>query len=242
MKWLALLLLFHLCSAQTLSIFAASSLTEVFTDLATEFEAVHLGVTVDLQFAGSSILAAQIDQGAPADLFASADRETLLRVRPENAVTEFAQTRLIVAVFEQSELETLGDLAVKDYLLVLAHDAVPIGRYAREALTKLEEVYGKDYADSVLSRLVSLETNVRQAAAKVELGEVDATFIYEADKDTLQNVRYITLPDAYNVAATYAIAALETPKADLAQRFIDYVLSDEGQTILKGYGFSSLSD
>ena len=223
--------------AETLTVFAASSLTEAFTELATEFEDKHPDIDIVLNFAGSSTLATQLEQGAPADLFASADLVNLLRVVPETDAVPFATNRMVVITPEESPVRTLQDLATRDYLLVLAGESVPAGRYANEVLENLNALYGADYAEQVRAHLVSLETNVRQVAAKVALGEADAALVYATDAATLEGVRVLEVPTLYNVTALYPIAVVpESKHAELAETFLTFVL-DEGQAVLQKYGF-----
>ena len=225
--------------AETLTVFAASSLTRAFTELAEEFEAEYPDTDILLNFAGSSTLATQLEQGAPADLFASADLANLLRVVTEGDTVPFATNRMVVIAPEESPVETLQDLATKDYLLVLAGESVPAGRYANEVLENLNALYGADYAEQVRSHLVSLETNVRQVAAKVALGEADAALVYATDAATLEGIRVLEIPQPYNVTALYPLAVVpESKHPELAETFIDFVLG-EGQEVLRDYGFSS---
>ena len=225
--------------AETLTIFAASSLTEAFTELATAFEAEHPDTDVVLNFAGSSTLATQIEQGAPADLFASADLANLLRIVPEENAVFFATNRMVVITPGKSPVTRLEDLATQDYLLVSAGESVPAGRYADEVLENLNALYGAEYAERVRTHLVSLETNVRQVAAKVALGEADAALVYATDAATLDQVRILEIPASYNVTALYPLAVVpESKQVELAETFVAFVLG-EGQKVLRDYGFSS---
>ena len=230
-----------LAQAQTLNVFAASSLLESFTQLAEAFEARHEGVDVRLNVAGSAVLAAQIGQGAPADVFASADLDTLLRVVDAEQVRAFAANEIVLITAKASAVQALPDLT-QPHLLVLAGENVPIGNYAREVLGRLESLYGAGYADTVLANLVSEETNVRQAAAKVELGEADATFVYATDAPQLENVNIINLPDEVAVRADYYVATVDTAQLELAEVFLAFLGAEEGRRILKGYGFGAASD
>ena len=225
--------------AETLTVFAASSLTEAFTELAAAFEAEYPDTDVVLSFAGSSTLATQLEQGAPADLFASADLANLVRVVPESDAVPFATNRMVVITPQESPVETLEDLAIQNYLLVLAGESVPAGRYANEVLENLNEVYGADYAEGVRSHLASLETNVRQVAAKVALGEADAALVYVTDAKALEGVRVLEIPAPYNITALYPLAVVPESKHEkLAKTFVDFVLG-EGQAVLRDHGFSS---
>ena len=225
---------------QTLNVFAAASLNEVFGELADAFETAQPGVSVQLSSAGSSTLATQIVQGAPADVFASADLKTLLRVVEEAEARVFARTDLTLIVALKSPITSVEDLATQDYALVLADENVPVGRYARRVLSDLNALYGADFSEAVLSRLVSNETSVRQAATKVMLGEADATFVYKTDLSNLENVRELELTqllDAETLKAEYYIAVLpDTAQSELAAAFVDFVLSD-ARAILQMHGF-----
>lgn len=244
-KQLTLLLGFLLLTtgfAQTLNVFAAASLTDAFNEIATAFTAQNEGVEVAFNFAGSSTLATQISQGAPVDVFASADTTQMQVIVDAGLVMGepiiFTRNRLTVITPEDSEIMTLEDLARSGILLVLAESNVPVGKYSREILENLNEVYGTDFSEKVLANLVSEEANVRQVATKVELGEADAAIVYVTDAALLESVRPIEIPDDANVIATYPIAAITTSEqSELAQSFLDFVLSQEGQAVLGKYGF-----
>ena len=238
-----LLSIFSTVQAQELVVFAASSLTEAFREIAGSFEAAHEGVDVVLNFAGSSTLSTQILQDAPADVFASADEAQMQTVAGAGLLGSepqtFTQNRLVVITPQNSPVKTLSDLATPGILLILAGPNVPAGRYALEVLKNLDEVYGADFSRRVLANLVSEETNVRQVAAKVGLGEADAAFVYATDAAVLREVNIIQIPAADNVTARYPIAVLEdTQHPELAQSFVDYVQSARGQEILAERGFT----
>lgn len=231
-------------SAQVLTVFAASSLTEAFEEIASVVEGQHPGVLVRLGFDGSSTLATQILQGAPADIFASAD-ENQMRVVLEAGLTVgeprvFASNRLVVITAEGSPVTSPEDLAEPGVLVVLAAPDVPVGRYAREALEKMNGRYGADFSERVLANLVSEEANVRQVALKVELGEADAAIVYATDAAVLEGVTALDIPDDLNVRGTYLVAALrESSQPELARAFVDVVLSDRGQAVLAARGFGA---
>ena len=243
---LALLLLLGTAHAQRLTIAAASSLTEVMQDLATTFEARHDGVRIDLNLAGSATLATQIRQGAPFDVFASANEPQMNLVASDEllggAAVPFAGNRLVVITPNGSPVTSVADLARDGALIVLAGPEVPVGAYAREVLVRLDAAYGDGYANAVLANVVSEEPNARQVAAKVTLGEADAAIVYATDAAILDPAMVTTLAidDAYNVTARYPIAVLDaTRHADLARAFVDFVLSDEGQALLAARGFTA---
>ncbi len=243
---LALLFFFGAGHAQRLTIAAASSLNEVMQDLVSAFEARNEGVRIDLNLAGSATLATQILQGAPFDIFASANERQMRAVMSEGLVTSdpvpFATNRLVVITPTGSPVASVVDLAKEGVLVVLAGPEVPAGAYAREVLARLDSVHGTGFADTVLANVVSEEPNVRQVAAKVMLGEADAAIVYATDAAILDlnHVTTLAIDDAYNVLARYPIAVIETTRhADLAQAFVDFVLSPEGQSLLATRGFTA---
>jgi molybdate transport system substrate-binding protein len=229
----------------TLTVLAASSLTEAFGELEATFEEQNQGVDVTASFAGSSELLAQIKQGAPADVFASADEAKMETAVKEGFVTQteiFARNRPVVLVpgYNHAGIQSLRDLGEADAQLVLAEDGVPIAEYATQVLANANSEYGGDFEQRVLDKIVSREANVRASANRVALGEADATFVYTSDvtADIRDQVRVIAIPENLNVLATYPIAAVEGSRnPDLARAWIDLVLNDEGQSVLESYNF-----
>lgn len=223
---------------------AASSLTEAFTDAARAFERQHPGVTVVLNFASSAVLATQIDEGAPADLFASADETQIRAVRADRlaaAPVQFAGNRLVIAKPKGAvAVQTYGDLAKPGLRLVLAADSVPAGAYARQSIEAANRsgAFGTDFAARVLANVRSRESNVRSAIAKVELGEADAAIVYRTDIAASPGVEAVAVPDAYNVDAAYFVAPLRgghNPAAGAA--FAAFLLGD-GSRSLADRGFT----
>ena len=226
---------------------ASSSLTDVFTELAAAFEEER-GVTVSLNFASSSALATQIIEGAPADVFASANERQMQLVVDAGEAEEsrvFAQNEIVVvAPAGRESVSSFEDLAGEGVRLVLAGPEVPVGVYAREAVAAASAAgeFGVNFEERVMSNVVSEEANVRVVLAKVELAEADAGIVYATDAaiagDAVQSYR---IPNGYAPPARYFIAVLDEA-ASPAREFVDYVLSAEGQTVLERYGFSSAGD
>ncbi len=237
--------------SQTLIVFAASSLTDAFEEIATAFEAENDGVEVLYNFGGSSSLANQLAEGAPADTFASANT-VQMKVAQESgriagSLRTFGQNRLVLIVPSDNPkgITTLRDLANGGVLLVIAAPDVPVRTYTETLLERLasDPAYGEDYRTAVLANVVSEEQNVRQVSAKVALGEADAGIVYVSDvtPDLSDQVITIAIPDDLNTIATYPIALTNnTANPELAQAFLDYVLSDEGQDILVKWNFISV--
>lgn len=234
--------------AQELIVFAAASLTESFKELGQQFEAAHPGAKVVFNFAGSQQLRAQLEQGAPADVFASANKKEMDAAIKASLVVSgtqqtFARNRLIVIYPKDSpgSVETLADLAKPGLKLVIADKAVPVGQYTLDMLAKMSKdpTYGADFAGKVQKNVVSLEQDVKAVVAKVQLGEADAGVVYSTDASAAGDaVTALQIPDQFNQLATYPIAALEkAPQPELAQQFMDLVLSDQGQQVMQKYGF-----
>ncbi len=233
--------------SRTLNVFAAASLTNAFTELGKNFEAANPHVTVIFNFAGSQALRAQIEEGAPADVFASASGKEMDMLVSEALVTESAPQIflnnwlvVILSVDNPAGLQSLEHLANPGVKLVLADDEVPVGNYTRQSLDLMNGSFGADFKDKVLANLVSNEDNARQVVAKVQLGEADAGIVYTSDAVAAPGLQTIEIPTALNVVAQYPIASLvNSANADLAEAFITYVLSPDGQALLQKWGFAS---
>jgi molybdate transport system substrate-binding protein len=232
-----------------LNVFAAASLTEPFGELAKTFEAAHPRVRVVLNFANSQQLAQQINEGAPADVFASANKKQMGVTIDAGSVISgtqqtFAKNRLVVIYPKDNpaEIKELKDLARPGLKLVLAAQEVPVGQYALDFLDKAaaDPAFGATFKDDVLKNVVSYEANVKSVLTKVVLGEADAGIVYLSDVSgaDADKVSQIEIPDALNVIAVYPIAPVkESKNAELAQAFIELVLSPEGQDVLAKYNF-----
>jgi molybdate transport system substrate-binding protein len=236
--------------AQILTVFAAASLTDAFTEIGKNFETMHPGVTVKFNFGGSPTLRTQLEQGAVADIFASANQTEMDNAIKSGLVAQgisqvFLTNQLLVilAPNNTANIQTLNDLAKPGLKLVLADTTVPAGKYARQILANLSKDanFGSDFSTKVLENVVSNETDVRQVVAKVQLGEADAGIVYISDAVAAPSLKTIAIPANFNVIAKYPIAALtKAPNAELARQFVDYVLSSDGQTILKKWGFTPI--
>ena len=230
-------------SSQTLSVFAAASLNEVFADIETEFETQYPGTDLVLNFAGSQTLRLQIEQGAQFDVFASANHEQMQGLIDKNFLhqsVDFTENQMVLIIPNSNpgEIHSLKDLTRPGLKLVLASETVPAGRYARLVLGKLNHhpLLGTSFETSVLRNLVSEEDNVKGVVTKVQLGEADAGIVYSSD--STPQVHALEIPSEYNVLANYPVAiATSSQRQALAQRFIDFVLSSRGQTMLASHGF-----
>jgi molybdate transport system substrate-binding protein len=223
-------------SGGDLTVFAGSSLTDAFKKVGDDLTRTNPGARFAFSFGSSSTLATQIQNGAPADVFASADEANMQKVvdaeLTDGAPVAFAGNRLQIAVpaGNPKEIASLADLARPDVVLVLAAPTVPAGKYALEALTKA----------GVTAKPVSQEVDVRAVLNKVSLGEADAGVVYVTDvKSAAGRVTGVDIPDQQQVLARYPIAVIKDSKnAALAHRFVDYLVSPAGQRVLAELGFS----
>ena len=230
---------------ETVTVFAAASLTDAFGELAAAFEARNPGVTVRVSFAGSATLRTQVLEGAPADVFASASPDEVEALKAAGLVVEergLATNTLVVAIAEDagSRIAAFEDLAGPGLRLVLAAAEVPAGRYAREslALADADGSHGPGFATRLLANVRSNEANVRATLAKVELGEADAAIVYASDLagGAPKGVRAVAIPERFQVAVEYRIALLS--EDETARAFVAFVTSPEGEAVLARHGFS----
>ncbi|HTP08551.1 MAG TPA: molybdate ABC transporter substrate-binding protein [Anaerolineae bacterium] len=234
-------------AGQKVTVFAAASLTDAFDEIGDKFKQQNSGVMFDFNYAGSQQLRTQLEQGAVADVFASANTTEMNNAIKSDLVVSgtqktFVRNRLAVIVPKDNPggVNELKDLAKPGFKIVLAAPSVPVGGYALTSLDKMNADFGATFSQTVLSNVVSQEDNVKQVVAKIQLGEADAGIVYSSDvtPDAAAKVTKIEIPDKYNVLATYPIAVLKAaPQADLASKFMDYVLSSDGQAILAKWGF-----
>jgi len=237
----------------TITVFAAASLTDPFTEIGLLFEAAQPEVRVVFNFAGSQQLAQQLSQGAPADLFASANQKQMAAAVASGRVLAgkpkiLAQNRLVV-IFPQDNpagLKRLQDLAKPGLTLVLAAEVAPAGQYALDFLAKAsqEPAFGPHFKEQTLKNVVSFEQNVRAVLIKVALGEADAGIVYSSDLSGRHagEIGHLDIPDHLNTLATYLAAPTrDSPNPGQAQAFVNFLLSPAGQEILAKHGFIPLA-
>jgi len=223
----------------SISVFAAASLTDSFKALGTAFQAAHAGTTVQFNFAGSPTLVTQIEQGASADVFAAADTTNMDRLKTDGLTAAAAQVfahnklEIVVAAGNPKGITGLADLAKPGVIYITAAPTVPAGKYALQILASA----------GVKVTPKSLETDVKSVVSKIELGEADAGIVYVTDvKAAAGKVTGVPIPDSVNVIATYPIVAVKgSTNLNLANAFIAYVLSADGQATLQSFGFVAAS-
>ncbi len=229
-----------------LNVFAAASLTESFNEIAAAYQDLHPNITIKPNYNGSQILEQQIADGAPADVFVSADLANMMKASDAGLVNNsqvFVKNRLVVIIpaSNPGKITSLKDLARKGVKIDIEATSVPAGNYSRQALANMSKSpdYGPGYENAVLANVVSEETNVKAVVQKVQLGEADAGFVYVTDAFSASGkVTAIDIPDPYNVIAQYPIAVVKSSlHASDAQAFVAFVLSPAGQAIMKKYQF-----
>lgn len=227
-------------TSKTLTVFAASSLKETFTECGKQFEKSNPDVKVVFSFAGSQTLAAQIRQGAPADVFAAASAEYLRQIDLVTASSlSFARNELVIVVRKGfGSIHSVNDLD-KASRIVLAGKTVPAGKYAEEFLDLAGKKNGSAWLNRVKSRIVSREVDVRAVLTKVQIGEADAGIVYVTDGVAAGNrVQRVVIPSALNRTAVYAAGVVsESKNAELAGSFVRFLGSESAQKVLRKAGF-----
>jgi molybdate transport system substrate-binding protein len=224
----------------SLTVLAAASLTDAFTKIGDDLHRKYPGIASTFSFAGSPTLVTQIQQGAPADIFASADQANMQKVVSggfaSGTPSVFAHNKLEIAVQAGNprHIASVNDLANSAIKVVVCAPGVPCGTYSTTTFGKA----------GITVKPVSQEPDVKSVLAKVALGEADAGVVYVTDvkaaRTSGSQVDGVVIPDNLNTTAEYPIAELRTTQSDAAAKvFVDYVLSDEGQKTLEGFGFMS---
>jgi len=232
---------------ETITVFAAASYTEAFTELGRRFERSHPGTTVVFNFAGSQVLLQELRHGAAGDIFAPASPAAMKEAMEGGyidtaTVFTLCTNRLVVVLpaDNRAGIGSLRDLAGKNIKIVLAQKEVPVGAYAAEVIAKCGRKFGEEYAGRVAGNVVSYEENVKAIVGKVRLGEADAGFVYQSDAatDSLHTLRSLEIPPELNVTAVYPIGMIGPAGArTTATAFLDFCRGPETGKILRRFGF-----
>jgi molybdate transport system substrate-binding protein len=229
-----------------LTVFGAASLKGVLDKAKAAYESTYPGTTVTISTDSSSALEMQIEQGAPADVFLSADTTNPQKLVDggfaDGAATTFAGNKLtvIVPTANPAGIKTPADLAKSGVKVIAAGDEVPITKYAKQLVGNLakDSGYPADFAAKYAANVASQEDNVKAVVAKVELGEGDAGIVYVTDAKASTKVTPIDIPDTANVPATYAGVVVKASKnAAAGKTFLDWFAGPDGQAILTEFGF-----
>ncbi|HJP84335.1 MAG TPA: molybdate ABC transporter substrate-binding protein [Fimbriimonadaceae bacterium] len=228
-------------------VLAAASLRNPFLEMERVFEAKNPGLDLKCSFAGSQELATQIVMGAPADAFFSADRKQMdLAVKsgriPERWVRPFASNDLCLLVAKRAvgKIKKVDDLSHDGLKLSLACDKVPAGNYTIQMLRNASAKLGEVWLAKVISNVVSRETSAAMVVARIEMGEADAGVVYETDANGVRNASKRPIPADWNVIARYFLGAIgDGGNPEGGQKLSAFVLSREGQLILRKHGFSA---
>ncbi len=233
---------------EELVVFCAASLTGAFGEIGQIYED-ETGVDVILNFDGTQAIRTQVEQGACADVFVSANKKHMDALMAEgfmenDSVSIFTENRMVVIVPKgnPADVQSLSDLAKPGVMIIMGIKEAPFGSYALQVLDNLanDSDYGPEYREAVISNVISQETTVSQLVSKIALGEADAGFAYQSDisPELSEQVSKVEIPDRYNVVAEYPIGVLkEAENPEEAASFIEFVTSPEGRAVLERYGF-----
>jgi len=232
-------------SATELTVFVAASLKPVLSPIATGYASVARGVTLRFSSGSSAALATQIEHGAPADVFLSADTDYPARLVGAGIATgqavPFARNLLAIVVPEGNPGRVMGpaDLVREGVRVIAANDAVPISSYAAELIDRLARLpgYPAGFVDAYARNVVSREDSVASVVAKIALGEGDAGIVYATDAAASEALETIAIPPEANVAATYAGVVVGGPRSRPASGFLGWLAGPGGQAILAAHGF-----
>lgn len=229
----------------TLYALVAANATQPFNVLIANFEKSHPGVKIEANYTGTQILEQQLENGAPCDIFLSADLPHAVKLRGEKLISPFRLVSRLheVVVTPKTDalhITTLRDLVSPHAKLIIGVPDVPIGIYTRTIFEKADRTYGGDFEKKALANVVSFEVNVKQVLQKIVLDEADAGIVYKTDVDptAAKSVNVVEIPANLNVpASNYIAIATHTTNASLAGDFVAYALSPAGQAIFYRYGY-----
>lgn len=232
----------------TLTAFVAANATDPFHAILRAFDQAHPGVSIQASYTGTQILQTQLQQGAPDDLFLSADLSHIAQIKKEGLVASFYPVSrdkevIVVPKANPAHITSLADLGRLPVSLIIGVTSVPIGKYTREIFQKANAVYGPAFAKDALAHVVSEEVNVKQILEKVALGDAGAGIVYRTDVTPTfrSKVSVIPIPAALNVIATNYIAIpVHAPHPALAKALLRMMLSAKGQSIFRQFGYQPL--
>ncbi len=227
-----------------INVSAASSLTQVISEIVNQYTQANKDVKINLNFAGTNTLKMQIEEGVDVDLFLSANFKYYDELDKKGYIeegAEFAKNKLcIIKHKDNKNIYEIQDITKSGLKVITGNEDVPIGKYTLEVLNKLNEKYGADFSEKVQANVVSKETNVKRIVTKINLNEGDVGFVYKTDitDSVKENVESIEIEDQYNVMSHYyaGIVIKEKIKEE-TKKLYQYLFSTKGQEILKSHGF-----
>lgn len=233
--------------APPLQISAASSLTESLNELQDLYYTMS-GVELNLNFGASSVLKTQIEQGAEADLFLSANfshYDSLEKAGLIEKGKQFVQNSLVLAVAkDNTSIQKVEDMAQDGVKVIFANDDVPVGKYTAEILANYDKKYGENLSEKINANVVSKEENVRQVLSKVALGEGDCAIVYDTDitEDVKDKIRLVPIDEDCNVKGEYWVGLIKKDSPNpAAENFYDYLTDSEASSVFEKYGFTPIS-
>jgi molybdenum ABC transporter molybdate-binding protein len=223
--------------------FVAANATDPFNELIKIFEGKHFDAKLEATYAGTQVLRTQLEQGAKADLFLSADLSHIVAVKQEGLIDQYYPVSrnheiIVVPKNNPAEIHSLQDLGTKQVKLIIGTDTVPIGKYTRMIFEKANKGYGEQFSKSAVSHVVSLETDVKQVLQKVALGEAGAGVVYRTDvtQNFAGKVEIIEIPQEFNVESiNYIAIPKNAPQPEFAKELMNLMLSSEGQEVFAKY-------
>lgn len=234
-------------SKEKITVLAAASLTEAFTELGNDLEK-EKNIKSSFNFAGSQQLVTLIEQGAPADVFASADTKNMDKVVSDNKVedsTIFTKNQLVIGKYKNSKIQvsSLKDLAKDGVKIVVGDKSVPCGAYFYKAISKAvsDKVIDENTYNKILKNIKSSELNVKDIVSKVSMGEADVGIVYKTDINTKNQdkIQVIADDEFSKLKVEYPIAVISSSKhKKAAKSFINYLTSSKGKKLLEKYGFT----
>jgi len=227
-----------------INISAAASLTQVVSDIVKQYEVENTGTKINLNFAGTNTLKMQIEEGADADLFLSANFKYYDELDKKGFIeegSEFANNKLcIIKHKDNKEIERIEDITKSGLKIIVGAKEVPVGKYTLVVLDKLESKLGKDFSKNALTNVASMESDVKRIVTKINLNEGDCGFVYKTDViDSIkENVEVIEIEDDYNVISSYYAGIIKKDNIEKeTEKIYKYILSEKVKEIFKKYGF-----
>lgn len=233
----------------TITVFAAASLTGAMTEIGKQFEAENKDIKVDFNFAGSQALKTQIQEGAEADMFISANNNQFNPIHDTGMIEEkktLLKNKLAIAVpiANPAGVTDLGGMAEPDIILVIGNKDVPFGQYTRDIIDKYQNDGHEGYVDAFMANVVSEVDAVDKIKPVLVLGEADASLVYKSDisKADRKDITLIEIPDQYNVIADYPYGILKATKhANEIKKFEEFLTGSAGTAVLVEYGFDPVA-